>query len=315
MRESSTSHSFSNLFKNLRNGSLVLLITFFLGYFNLQIKKISIYLKLVFILIIGAAITYDCYQFITNNQRVLNLFAYYITVKINYIISIALAFYYGIKMSSISRDDRLINIFLFSLSVLLCLSIYFGTDNYLMYIFPKAFVFFILALIPIYKDKIKPFHYFLILLLLFKFFFNLIFFNFYLRKSMFSQTHLLKYGRSNSSKIYVDDIFLKNQLVFNKQINKYSEKFVLGLDRLETYIYLSGKVYPGSILWADEDLQDFFNYRFSRPKSFILVIRGGQFDKLKSYLQDYSISLYAKELMTMYAGTDVDFNFYYCIKK
>lgn len=314
MRLSSTSHSLTNLIKNLMNGSLVLIASFFAGYFYVLIKEFSLLLKTIIFFFLASAIFYDFYQFITNNQSVLNLLAYYITVKINYVISISLAFIYGLKIAETSYN-RLTILYFWILSVLLCLSFYFGTDNYLMFIFPKTFVFFTLAIIPICKGKISTFYYLILSVLLFKFFFNLLFFNFFLRQSMFSQTKILNYGINNGSKIFVDSVFKQNQLVFNNQVNKYNEKFVLGFDRLETYIYLSGKVYPGSILWGDEDLHDYFRYRFSKPKSFILVVRGEQLNKIKDNLKDYNIIYYAKEPMIMYTGINVDFNFYYCNKK
>lgn len=315
INKSSTTHSIFNILFNLIIGFSFLSIAFFCGfYYKNYLNKPRVILVLIVLSII--VIIADFHRVVLLYSNLKNFYSAYFFTRINYACALAFSASCGFLLNRHHEFNwKSFSLFLL-IPLNLFMAIYFGTNDSFLSSFPKAFQFYFIAFFLVFPVSKRNSLYLIIsIVLLVKFiivFFILHPFN---QEALYKQNRPLVYGKNSTSKIYLDSITLHNQILFTKAVSARSTKFVVGYQRMEGFIYLSGKVYPGSFLWGEEDLDAYFKYRFNHPDTFILVVDRSEFHKLSTYLNRYQIELYYSVKMLAYRKTKIEFSFYLCKRK
>lgn len=319
--KNSTSHSFHSLFINILKGIIPLLLFFIFGYLyagykNVFLKKRGHLFITISLLIVIVVLFVDFKRAFALYSTVRNFYSIYFFSRLNYCLSFLFVFFFAFmtKVKNIRYDKSFILIFL--IPPVLFFAIYFGADGSLLITFPRAFQFLIISAYLLFPLK-KPGKVILILSIgfLLKFIISFFVLKPYNQEAIVNQKIPFAYGKNHNSIIYLDSLQYKNQKLFHSIISAYNTPYIVGFDILEGYIYLADKVYPGSFLWGDEDLKNYFNIKFNFPESFVLVICRGQEDKLIPYLSKYDFRLYDSKEIVVYSNVVNKFNFYFCKKK
>jgi hypothetical protein len=314
LRRSGVSHSVYNIFLNLFLGITYLVISFGAGFFLFRFFKRSLYFFYAFVLLVVLLYIFDFTNFYHSYSRIENFYKVYFSSRLNYSITLLFGFCYGGLIREIKQNyDR--NFFLLlSIPPVLFLASFFGTDGSFLGFFPKALQFFAISFL-VFSIPRKEYAVLLASGFLFvKFMVSFLILNPTNQEPLDKQTYQISYGKDLKSSVYVDSVSYANQSLFTKIVSKYETPFVIGFDRLESYIYLANKRYPGSYLWGDEDLKDYFTFRFNSPDSVILVVKDKQMGKLLPYLKAYNIQAYDSQFIPTSRYMGSQFTFYICNK-